>query len=361
MLNFIFISIISFFLSVESLLQFAFTNGVNLIRCSDNELQYYYAPTATSVELFSIVDCKNPQNIIASDYASFGWLEFTLECSSDNKYVNEKITIAKRNEMAQQKKFELPIPETKSLNPNVPYILNVTDDDLMSLIFESSDLPADKNFALDKHRSVFLWFSNHPVICKLSYKISDETLCDGNPPTIEDDEIRCYYDLVGNKKPSINQFTAEFRQLNSVDHPDEDYFLLNLPKPGNNRIDDSSDLDDDASESTRKNRPKSNGNKPSASNQPKKAKKHPNAFAIIISLIIALVVITIIGTVAFFLFKKKKQSSSSSTPGEQLEKVVSISSQSEVSMDDEKVESNIQSNPTKQTRAAATMNFTDDE
>lgn len=237
MLNFIFIYLyfiqfyLLFSLSTKTPLKLAFTNYNNLIRCSENELQYYSNDVAAGVHLPNIVECQNKDEIIDSHYTIYAWLKIELKCSSDNKYVRERITIVNRGTNPSDDTYKLPKPETKSITPKVDYELKIVEDLDSTIVLESNEILVDTMSTSLDARYFILWFPNHPIICVIVYKTDEKTVCGENEANVQLEELMCYYDLEDNTKPSIDLFMAERLQLVRASRPNSQYYLLNLPKP----------------------------------------------------------------------------------------------------------------------------------
>jgi hypothetical protein len=84
-----------------------------------------------------------------------------------------------------------------------------------------------------KERKIYIWFSDHPIICQLKF-IGDE---DNPCPSMKDQEVEnvehiCYYNPGAGEVPTKEEMEATLKQVEEADKPDDsEIYVLDIGKP----------------------------------------------------------------------------------------------------------------------------------
>jgi len=233
----IFINIIPISITIETQLQFAFLNGFNIIRCSDNQVQVYQSNSDSDLYLSTILKCDNKNDILSTGYAGFVWNKLKLICSSQLDQVHEEQFIIQT--IASNKGIkQLPDAQGQLGQSTEPYELHMEhSDDGDKTIIRSNDQPVNNGYfnknTNPKERRIYIWFQEHPIICRIKFTGEENNPC----PSQDDQEIEnvehvCYYNPGAEEEPTIKEMEAELKQIEEAQKPDNTLiYTLNLEKP----------------------------------------------------------------------------------------------------------------------------------
>ena len=84
------ISLIPISLTIKTRLKIFFLNGLNIIRCSENQVQVYQAADDYEKNLDTIIQCDNKSEFFNNQYAGFVWKNFKIVCTSSPGQVHEE-------------------------------------------------------------------------------------------------------------------------------------------------------------------------------------------------------------------------------------------------------------------------------
>jgi len=234
---FIFIYIIPISITIETKIKFAFLNGFNVIRCSDDEIQVYQPNDNSKLYLSDILECSNKKDVLDSGYAGFKWDKLKIICSSQSDQVHEEQFITKSLDSYKGIQV-LPDVQGQLGQLGKPYALHVEhNDDENEITIKSNDQPANDAYfnknTDPKERRIYILFNDHPIICRIIFTGGEDNPCfSGNDQEVEDVEHACYYNPGADEQPTINEMEAEFKQIDAAEKPDEDRtYLLHLEKP----------------------------------------------------------------------------------------------------------------------------------
>ena len=74
----IFISILPIYLTIETQIKVVFMNGLNVVRCSDNQVQVYQLADFGEQVISTTVTCDTKNEIYYNQYIGFTWNEIIL-------------------------------------------------------------------------------------------------------------------------------------------------------------------------------------------------------------------------------------------------------------------------------------------
>lgn len=229
----IFIYIIPISITMESKLEFAFLNGYNVIRCSDQQVQVYRTKDKV---LTQIMQCKNKNNIYDNKYVGFKWDKLKLICSSSDSQVHEEQLITRT--FPGEKHMHIPDVVGQLSQSTDPYELQVEyDDDTKISKISSTKQSADDTYFTDntdlKERRIYLRFQDHPIICRIKFTSEESNPCPSmNNKVVEDVDYACYYNPGAEDVPTIEEMEAELQQVEETVKPhDSEAYVLDLEKP----------------------------------------------------------------------------------------------------------------------------------
>ncbi|CAF4781630.1 unnamed protein product [Rotaria socialis] len=135
-----------------------------------------------------------------------------------------------------------------------PYVLEINQEatNVMGTII-SSEQAADTTYfnenTTPKERRIYIWFPDHPIICRLIFTSDEDYPCPlMHAKVLDDTNYACYYNPGAEEKPTIEQMEAELKQVAEADsEPDDpEAYVLDLPIPDSASIDnpDTSDTSD---------------------------------------------------------------------------------------------------------------------
>lgn len=230
----IFICIIPAHTIAETKLQIAFANGLNVMRCSDKQVQVY-----TDVPfVHTILKCNNKVDIFDDKYASFSWTELKIVCSStdDEDEVHEEIVIEKTpgaNGIRQLPDVQGQLcPSDERYDFEIKNDINVNFDKILSQKQPATDTYFNENNGL-KERRIYISFKEHPVICRVIFTDNDDNPCPSMDNQLAADiDYACYYNPSVDQLPTIGEMEAELKQVEEATKPGgATYYVLDLEKP----------------------------------------------------------------------------------------------------------------------------------
>jgi hypothetical protein len=234
----IFISIIPNSISIETKIKLAFLNGFNVIRCSDNQVQVYEQDEEPKSVLSTILNCNNKESILHNGYAGFIWNKLEIICTSTPDQVHEELSVQRKFDGNGEVSNKLPDAEGQLDRSKEPYELQVStddDDDGEITVIKSKDQKPDNSYfeGKSKKRTIYIWFSDHPIICRIQFQGKENNPCSSeNDQKVENVNYACYYTPGADEKPTIEQMTAEFKQVKEAEKPDDKkVYVLNLDRP----------------------------------------------------------------------------------------------------------------------------------
>ncbi|CAF1117141.1 unnamed protein product [Rotaria magnacalcarata] len=244
-------------------------NGLNIVRCSDNQVQVYQLADVDKQVISTTVTCDRKGEIYYNQYIGFTWNELKLICSSDDSEVHEEQTI----ERLIPGYIEFISHVEGQLDQSTePYVLEINQEatKVMGTII-SSEQAADTTYfnenTTPKERRIYIWFPDHPIICRLIFTSDEDNPCPSmHAKVLDDTNYACYYNPGAEEKPTIEQMEAELKQVAEADsEPDNpEAYVLDLPIPDSASIDDS-----DASDASDTTQHSYSSQKPAASHSPK--------------------------------------------------------------------------------------------
>lgn len=230
----IFIYIISICSAIEKQIKIAFMNGLNVIRCSENQVQVYELKDIMGKVISTIVECDRRNEIYYNKYIGLEWNALKLICSSDNDKVREEQTITRvipgdidfisdvKGQLDQSTdSYELEFEDTLSNNVKTM----VSSEQLA----DSTYFKADRS---PKQRTIYVWFPNHPIICRLRFLSDEDNPCPSLHEKSVDANYACYYYPGATALPTKEQMEAELKQIEETDKPDDtEAYVLDLTIP----------------------------------------------------------------------------------------------------------------------------------
>ncbi|CAF3763243.1 unnamed protein product [Adineta steineri] len=317
----IFIYIFPTYTTIEPKLELVFLNGLNVIRCSDKQVQVY---ENSDKFLKNILTCDNKDDIYTPNYASFNWTELTLICASDDSTVHEEQII--KIEQYGTKYSQIPNNVESQLSRSGPLyqwnvqhdtssqsdILKSDEQDVNNTYFDPSTVPGE--------RRIYIWFPGNGIICRLIFTSNQPDPCPSmhNQP-VNDVKYACYYNPGAEDEPTIEEMEAELEQVeNEPRPPGTDTYVLDLNKPiivPNNPGNSPQSNSNNSSQSNSNNSPQSNSNQqnnklpftPASQRNPPNITKAQETKSIskIIGLIFGiLIIIALIGGIGFYTIRK---------------------------------------------------------
>jgi hypothetical protein len=232
----IFIYIIPGYIIAQSKLQIAFANGLNVIRCSDEQVQVYFSKDGSGVFLSNILKCDNKNNILDNAYTKFIWSEMKIICSPDNIEVHEELIIEKTPGLVMID--QLPDAEGQLCHSTDAYELDIIPDSSQNFdTISSKDQPANDAYFNEKtgskERRIYISFPDHPIICRVIFTSNDDNPCPSmHDQNVADVKYTCYYNPSDDAVPTMGEMEAELKQVEEATKPDNtDAYVLDLAKP----------------------------------------------------------------------------------------------------------------------------------
>jgi len=233
----IFIYIIPISITIESKIKFAFLNGYNVIRCSDNQVQVYEAEYNSDLVLSRVLQCDNSGEILFNGYAGYEWNTLKIICSSQSDQLHEEISITRK--FYDNKGIKtLPKILGQLGQSGELYDLNLEQHNQDEATIESNDQPANDEYFNKKtnlkERRIYIWFEDHPILCRVKFtgEEEDNPCSSGDDQDVENVNYACYYTPGSEKEPSVEEMEAEFKQVEQAQKPDNTgIYVLDLEKP----------------------------------------------------------------------------------------------------------------------------------
>jgi hypothetical protein len=232
----IFIYIIPIYITIESKIKFAFLNGFNVIRCSDDQVQVYESKDNSDLVLSNVLKCDNTAEILFNGYAGYHWDTLKIICSSQPGQVHEELFITRQ---IYDNKGIKTLPDTAGQlgQSGKQYDLNVEQKNDDEATIKSNDQPANDVYfnkkTNPKERRIYIWFEDHPIICRVKFTGEDDNPCSsGDDQDVENVNYACYYKPGSEEEPSVEEMEAEFKQVKEALKPDgTGIYVLDLEKP----------------------------------------------------------------------------------------------------------------------------------
>ncbi|CAF3829482.1 unnamed protein product [Rotaria sp. Silwood1] len=318
---------IPIYITIETQIKIVFLNGLNVIRCSDNEIQVYKLPYYTSTSFKSIITCSTKDVVYSKKYTSFKWGKLKLICSFYNSQVREEqvVTKSKNGDIK-----DIPPVKGQLGQSTASYELEIKSSLISDTKIVSSKQPANNAYfdenTIPKERRIYIWFPGHPIICRIVFTGEDDNPCPSmDNQEVDDVSYACYYNPGGDEEPTTAQMEAELKQIEETDDkPNTDALKYGMSSlncivtfQANNSIDsaeipDGSETSDDETNNQINNSTDDNNSRPSNSTN---SNEDSDILKIIGSVLGTLLLIGLIGGVGYFLIRKyyfNKSSSSSS-------------------------------------------------
>jgi hypothetical protein len=227
----ILIYIIPIYITIETKLEFAFLNGFNVIRCSDQQVQVYLSNDKV---LTQILECKNKKAIYNTLYTGFKWDKLELICSSDDSKVHEEQSIIRT--VPGENIERIPDLKGQLVQSKEPYELLVEQDDAdatINKISSTDQSTTDAYFNDLNERRIYIQFPDHPIICRLKFTGEESNPCPSmNNQEVQNVDYACYYNPGAEQEPTIEEMEAELAQIEVAEKPeDSEAYVLDLGKP----------------------------------------------------------------------------------------------------------------------------------
>jgi hypothetical protein len=231
----VFIYIIPVYFTLETKLKIIFLNGFNVIRCSDNQVQVYQPNGDEDVTFSEIFKCDNKDDLYYDGYSGFIWTDLTLSCSSDGDQVHEEQLVKREN---PGEVISLPhalgqLDQSTGLYQLL--VKHAEEEDIFAI--RSNEQPANDAYFVKNSdtrlRRIYIWFADHPIICRLQFTGNEDNPCPSMDNKIVDNvDYTCYYNPGAGKAPTKDEMEAELKQIEEANKPDDSaaYVLdLNIP------------------------------------------------------------------------------------------------------------------------------------
>ncbi|CAF4113175.1 unnamed protein product, partial [Rotaria sordida] len=215
----IFLYIIPIYITIETTIKIVFLNGLNVIRCSDHQVQVYKLPYYTGVTFNSIITCDTKDEIYSPQYTGFKWGKLKLICSSHGTKVQEEQVIIKSKNGDIQ---DIPSAKGQLGQSTELYELIVKSSLISDTRIVSSEQPADDAYfdenTTPKERRIYIWFPDHPIICRIIFTGDENNPCPSmHNQEIDDVDYACYYNPGADGLPTKEQMEAELKQIEETD------------------------------------------------------------------------------------------------------------------------------------------------
>ncbi|CAF2572478.1 unnamed protein product [Rotaria sp. Silwood2] len=230
----IFIYIIPIYITIETKIKIVFLNGLNVIRCSDNEVQVYTLPYYTSISFRDLITCGTKDEIYSQKYTGFKWGKLKLICSYDNTQVREEQVVVKSKNGDIK---DVPSAKGQLGQSTELYELEIKSSFIFDTRIVSSKQPANDAYfdenTVPKERRIYIWFPDHPIICRIIFTGDDDNPCPSmDNQDIDDVSYACYYNPGTNKEPTAALMEAELKQIEEADEkPSTNAYVLELEIP----------------------------------------------------------------------------------------------------------------------------------
>ena len=238
---FTFIYIIPISIMIEDEIQYAFLNGLNVVRCSNDELQVYRQERdAQKIKVISeLVICDNWEDIYLDEYVGFLWRELKVICSTDNTRVHVEQDIEIKFYGRPGVQLEVPIFTSKFDQSTEFYdVQHEYDASTHTIKLITNDQAANEAYFSEnnetKEKTIYIWFQDHPILCRVKFTGGVEK----NPcPSMADRYVgsvnyACYYNPGTEEMITVAEMEAELKQAEEAGASmNEEAFMLNLTKP----------------------------------------------------------------------------------------------------------------------------------
>ena len=230
------IYIIPVSITIENSIKFSFLNGLNVVRCSDDQLQVYRLGSDSNKVISELVTCNNKDEIYSNQYVGFKWSELRVICSKDNTQVHVEQYIEVKlygTELADMPTAASQLDQsTEFYNLQIEY-----DDDTHIIKLITSGQAANEAYFSEhdeiKEKTIYIWFPDHPILCRLKFTSDEENPC----PSMADQNVdnvkyACYYNPGTEETVTVTEMEAELKQVEQAGAlSDEEAFVLDLSKP----------------------------------------------------------------------------------------------------------------------------------
>ena len=231
-LTFLLLTVVS--MTMANFIKLAFVDGLNLIRCSDNQLQVHQSSSGWGVDLNEDMQCNNKEHILDKNHVQLRWDTLTLRCLSSEYEMREEQEIG-RIRGYKLHKILTDVEGHLSRSKDV-YKLNMAIEDdgwSVKIVSEAHALGEPYFTENSAARIIYMGFLKHPTICRIVILGSDAKLCkDGENRVIDDAEYICYTDAWMDDPPSPAQFQAELEQMDQTElWQNRHEYLLEIGRP----------------------------------------------------------------------------------------------------------------------------------
>ena len=234
----VFLSILALVTALDPFMPVVFMNGLNVIRCSDQQLQVYQLPQNSKDKFDTVLECPDPDSIFDGRYTEFKWTNLNLTCDENNG----PVTI-QEEQFVETISTNGPVNHLPAVSVHVNQLLPLADgfsvpvDTNLGKIRIKTKLDDVKYFTETdegKKRIIYLLFSNYKLICVITFPVVDENVClSMNNQDVANAEHSCYYTPLFDHAPTVEEMQAEFAQLKNTKAFDstKNSVLINLPLP----------------------------------------------------------------------------------------------------------------------------------
>lgn len=230
-LSFIYIIPVSF--TFHDKIQFIFLNGLNVIRCSDNQVQVYKLNSGSELALSQILQCDNRNELYFKGYPGFEWDKLKIVCTSQSGYVHEEQYIKKMfdGHGGIDQLSDL-VGKLDYSGPSYGLKVTNTSDEYVTII-KSEDQPVNDKYYNEntKQRRIYIQFKDNAIICRIVFIGEEDNPCSSVNDQVEYVQHACYYNPRAQEHPTIQEMEAELKQVEDTRAPnDDEFYVLDLEK-----------------------------------------------------------------------------------------------------------------------------------
>ena len=232
----VFLSTLALVTALDDFMPVVFMNGLNVIRCSDKQVQIYDLPPGFSDSFDVVLTCGNRNEIFDGKFTEFKWLNFHVNCLPADNEIEEQQFVQTGSVQGDVKQF----PETAVQITGLPGAKEATTTHLDAKLgkIEVKTPMNNPHYYTEteegKKRIIYVLFPDYKLICVITSPSHVDAPCprlhDINVTTIEHS---CYYTPHFDHSPTIAEMQAEFAQLLKLKKPDpaQSSYLIDLPIP----------------------------------------------------------------------------------------------------------------------------------
>lgn len=234
----VFLSIVVLVTALDEFMPVVFMNGLNVIRCSDKQLQVYQLSQTSTVTFDGVLKCPDRAQIFDGQYTEFEWANLHLTCVDNNGLVTiqEEQFVATINKKGPIQNLPAVSVHVNQLLPPDEGVTEHVDANLGKILIKTKKDDAMYLTETDegKKRIIYLLFSDYKLICVITFLVADENVCPSmNNQDVANAEHSCYYTPLFDHAPTVEEMQAEFAQLKKAPtfDPSQESFLIDLPLP----------------------------------------------------------------------------------------------------------------------------------